>query len=43
MTEPRDPYADVPPPSETDGPQEPVDPDELEEESHPTVPAEDDD
>jgi hypothetical protein len=38
MSDERDPYADVPPPAETDGPQEPVDPDELEEESHPTVP-----
>jgi hypothetical protein len=33
-----DPYTDVPPPSESDGPQESVDPGELEEESHPTVP-----
>jgi hypothetical protein len=40
MSDERDPYADVvPPPDESDGPQEPVDDDsELEEESHPTVP-----
>jgi hypothetical protein len=37
MTDPKDPYANVPPPSETDGPHEPDDTD-LEEESHPTVP-----
>jgi len=37
MTEP-DPYADVPPPSPSDGPQEPVDWRELEEEGHPTLP-----
>ena len=30
------------PPHETDGPQEPVDPDKLEEETHPIVPDEDD-
>lgn len=35
MARPRDPYADVPPPSESDGPQELVDPDELEDERHP--------
>lgn len=33
---------EIPPPAETDGPQEPVDDSELEEETHPTVPAEDD-
>ena len=33
-----DPYESVPPPAETDGPQEPVDPSELEEEVHPTLP-----
>jgi hypothetical protein len=33
-----DPYADVPEPKPTDGPQEPVDWTELEEESHPTLP-----
>jgi hypothetical protein len=38
MSDERDPYADVPPPDESDGPQEPVDDSELEEESHPTVP-----
>jgi hypothetical protein len=38
MSDERDPYADVPPPSEDDGPTEPVDDSELEEESHPTVP-----
>ena len=37
MSDERDPYAHVPPPSEDDGPQEPVDPSELEEESHPSV------
>jgi hypothetical protein len=36
MTDPKNPYADVPPPDESDGPQESVDPGELEEESHPT-------
>lgn len=30
-----DPYADVPPPASTDGPQEPVDESELEDETHP--------
>jgi hypothetical protein len=39
MSDERDPYADVPPPSEDDdGPQEPVDDSELDEESHPSVP-----
>jgi hypothetical protein len=33
-----DPYTDVPPPAESDGPQEPVDDSELEDESHPSVP-----
>ncbi len=33
-----DPYAVVPPPLPTDGPQEPVDWRELEEESHPSSP-----
>lgn len=32
--EPADPYADVPPPSETDGPAEPVDWRELEDDGH---------
>jgi hypothetical protein len=38
MSDENDPYVDVSPPSEDDGPQEPVDPGELEEESHPSVP-----
>jgi hypothetical protein len=38
MSDENDPYVVVPPPSEDDGPQEPVDPGELEEESHPSVP-----
>jgi hypothetical protein len=38
MPDERDPSADVPPPSETDGPHEPVDDSELEEESHPSAP-----
>lgn len=42
MPDERDPYADVPPPAETDGPQEPVDDSELEQETHPSVPDEDD-
>jgi hypothetical protein len=42
MPDERDLYADVPPPSEDDGPTELVDPSELEEESHPTVPEGDD-
>lgn len=33
--EQEDPYADVPPPSPDDGPQEPVDDSELEDEIHP--------
>jgi hypothetical protein len=33
-----DPYADVSPPSPDDGPQEPVDWRELEEEGHPLLP-----
>jgi hypothetical protein len=33
---------ETPPPAETDGPAEPVDDSELEEESHPTVPEDDD-
>jgi hypothetical protein len=42
MPDERDPYADVPPPDESDGPTEPVDQGELEEESHPSVPEGDD-
>jgi hypothetical protein len=37
MSDERDPCADVPPPAETDGPNEPID-SELEEESHPSAP-----
>lgn len=33
---------EIPPPHETDGPQQPVDDSELEDETHPTVPSEDD-
>jgi len=36
--EDEDPYAKVPPPASTDGPQEPVDPTELEEEGHAVLP-----
>jgi hypothetical protein len=38
MSDERDPYTDVPPPAESDGPNEPVDDSELEGESHSSVP-----
>ena len=38
-----DPYEQVPPPEPTDGPQEPVNEEELEEEGHPTLPGDVDD
>jgi hypothetical protein len=38
MTDEPDPYAEVPPPRPTDGPQEPVDWRTLERESHPEPP-----
>jgi hypothetical protein len=37
---PEDPYATVSPPASTDGPQEPVDWTELEEDAHPAIPPE---
>jgi hypothetical protein len=38
MSDERDPHAEPPPPSEADGPHEPVDDSELEDETHPSVP-----